>query len=390
MALHSDSPEAPAAWRDPKRLLWLLGLLIPSFPFLSWGLVAATGLHVFWWTGILVLYVIFPVVDHLIGKDSANPPDSAIAHLEQDRYYRWCTYLYLPLQYAGLVLGCWLITRGDLGLVDRIGLTFTLGGVAGIAINTAHELGHKTEALERRLSRIALAQTWYGHFYVEHNHGHHIRVATPEDPASARLGESFWRFLPRTVLGSLSSAWRLEKRRLARRGRSVWSPRNTVLGSWALSFALFTGLALAFGPGVLPYLAVQAVFGFCLLEVINYTEHYGLRRERTASGRYERCAPRHSWNSDNVASNVFLYHLQRHSDHHAHPTRRYQSLRHFDEAPEMPTGYAGMIVLAYVPPLWRRVMDPRVLAHYGGDVTRANLQPSRRARLLARYGTTAG
>ncbi|MFI1654227.1 alkane 1-monooxygenase [Streptomyces sp. NPDC020472] len=389
MALHSDTPEAPAVWRDPKRWLWLLGLLIPAFPFLSWGLVAATGLRVFWWTGILVLYVIFPVVDHLVGKDSANPPDSAIAHLEQDRYYRWCTYLYLPLQYAGLVLGCWLITRGDLALVDRIGLTFTLGGVAGIAINTAHELGHKTEALERRLSRIALAQTWYGHFYVEHNHGHHIRVATPEDPASARLGESFWRFLPRTVLGSLTSAWRLEKRRLARRGRSAWSPRNAVLGSWALSFALFTGLALAFGPGVLPYLAVQAVFGFCLLEVINYTEHYGLKRERTESGRYERCAPRHSWNSDNVASNVFLYHLQRHSDHHANPTRRYQSLRHFDEAPEMPTGYAGMIVLAYVPPLWRHVMDPRVLAHYDGDVTRANLQPSRRARLLARYGTAS-
>ncbi|WP_063759043.1 alkane 1-monooxygenase [Streptomyces globisporus] len=389
MALHSDTPEAPAVWRDPKRRLWPLGLLIPAFPFLSWGLVAATGLRVFWWTGILVLYVIFPVVDHLIGKDSANPPDSAIAHLEQDRYYRWCTYLYLPLQYTGLVLGCRLITGGDLALVDRIGLTFTLGGVAGIAINAAHELGHKTEALERRLARIALAQTWYGHFHVEHNHGHHIRVATPEDPASARLGESFWRFLPRTVLGGLTSAWRLEKRRLARRGRSAWSPRNTVLGSWALSFALFTGLALAFGPGVLPYLAVQAVFGFCLLEVINYTEHYGLKRERTASGRYERCAPRHSWNSDNVASNVFLYHLQRHSDHHAHPTRRYQSLRHFDEAPEMPTGYAGMIVLAYVPPLWRRVMDPRVLAHYDGDVTRANLQPSRRARLLARYGTAS-
>ncbi|KQX56916.1 MULTISPECIES: alkane 1-monooxygenase [unclassified Streptomyces] len=392
MALHSDPPATPptvpAVWRDPKRWLWLLGLLIPAFPFLSWGLVSATGLRVFWWTGVLVLYAVFPVVDHLIGKDSANPPDSALAHLEQDRYYRWCTYLYLPLQYAGLVLGCWLIARGDLAVVDRIGLMFTLGGVAGIAINTAHELGHKTESLERRLSRIALAQTWYGHFYVEHNHGHHIRVATPEDPASARLGESFWRFLPRTVAGSLTSAWRLEKRRLARRGRSVWSPRNTVLGSWSLSFALFAALALAFGPGVLPYLAGQAVFGFCLLEVINYTEHYGLKRQLLASGRYERCAPRHSWNSDNVASNVFLYHLQRHSDHHAHPTRRYQALRHFEEAPEMPTGYAGMIVLAYVPPLWRRVMDPRVLAHYDGDITRANLQPSRRARLLARYGTT--
>ncbi|MFE0700381.1 alkane 1-monooxygenase [Streptomyces sp. NPDC058872] len=382
----TGAPEAPVAWRDPKRHLWLLGLLIPAFPFLSWGLATATGLGVFWWTGPLVLYAVFPVVDHLIGKDAANPPDSAIARLEQDRYYRWCTFLYLPLQYAGLVLGCWLITRGDLSAVDRIGLTLTLGGVAGIAINTAHELGHKTEALERRLSRIALAQTWYGHFYVEHNHGHHVRVATPEDPASARLGEGFWRFLPRTVLGGLTSAWRLEARRLRRRGRSVWSPHNTVLNSWALSLVLFTALALAFGPGVLPYLTAQAVFGFCLLEVINYTEHYGLKRELAPSGRYERCAPRHSWNSDNVASNVFLYHLQRHSDHHAHPTRRYQSLRHFDEAPEMPTGYAGMIVLAYVPPLWRRVMDPRVLAHYDGDVTRANLQPSRRERLLARYG----
>jgi alkane 1-monooxygenase len=381
--------EARIAWRDPKRYLWLIGLIVPMFPFLAWGLVTATGHGAFWWTGAVLLYGIFPVVDHLLGKDAANPPDSVLAWLEQDRYYRWCIFLYLPVQYTGLVVGCWLLTHGGLGLPDRLGLTITLGGVAGIGINTAHELGHKKESVERWLSKIALAQTCYGHFYIEHNRGHHVRVATPEDPASARLGESFWRFLPRTVTGSLRSAWQLEKARLGRLGKGPWTPHNDVLNAWAMSLLLFGALTAAFGPGILPYLFIQAVFGFCLLEVINYTEHYGLLRERTASGRYERCAPRHSWNSDNVATNVFLYHLQRHSDHHANPTRRYQALRHFDEAPELPTGYAGMILLAYFPPLWRRVMDPRVIAHYGGDVTRANIQPSRRPALLARYGDAA-
>lgn len=373
-------------WRDPKRYLWLLGLLVPLFPFVAWGLVAATGLGVFWWTGPIVLYGIIPIVDLTAGKDSANPPLSAVAWLEQDRYYRWCTFLYLPLQYAGLVTGSWLLAHGGLSVVDKLGLTFSIGVVAGIAINTAHELGHKKESVERWLSKIALAQTLYGHFFIEHNRGHHVRVATPEDPASARLGESFYRFLPRTVLGSLQSGWELEKTRLRRGNKRVWSLRNDVINAWVMSLVLFGALVAAFGPGVLPYLLLQAVFGFCLLEVVNYIEHYGLLRQRTASGRYERCEPRHSWNSDNVTSNVLLYHLQRHSDHHANPTRRYQALRHFDQAPEMPTGYAGMIILAYVPPLWRRVMDDRLLSHYGGDVTMANIQPAKRSTVLARYG----
>ncbi len=390
MAENVRAEEAPqATWRDPKRYLWLLGLIVPLFPFVAWGLVAATGLGVLWWTGIVLLYVVFPLVDLAFGKDSSNPPEGALAWLERDRYYRWCIFMYLPVQYAGLVLGCWLLTHGSLSFPEKAALTITLGGVAGIGINTAHELGHKKESVERWLSKIALAQTWYGHFFIEHNRGHHVRVATPEDPASARLGESFWRFWPRTVHGSLVSAWHLEKVRLNRAGKRPWTLRNDVLNAWAMSLVLTAALTAAFGVGVLPCLLIQAVFGFSLLEVINYTEHYGLKREHTPSGRYERCAPRHSWNSDNVATNVFLYHLQRHSDHHANPTRRYQALRNFDEAPELPTGYAGMIVLAYVPPLWRRVMDHRVLAHYDGDVTRANIQPSKREAILARYSDAA-
>jgi alkane 1-monooxygenase len=150
---------------------------------------------------------------------------------------------------------------------------------------------------------------------------------------------------------------------------------------------LFAALVAVFGVGILPYLAIQAVFGFSLLEVVNYLEHYGLLREKREDGkRYVRTGPQHSWNSDNVSSNVLLYHLQRHSDHHAHPTRRFQALRHFDEAPELPSGYATMIVLALFPPLWRRVMDPRVIAHYEGDVTKANIHPAKRERVLRRHG----
>jgi alkane 1-monooxygenase len=384
---HSAEPElTPAAWTDSKRYAWLLGLLVPGLPFMAWALVEATGIGLLWFFGPLFVFGVMPVLDRVIGDDTANPPDSVVQWLEQDRYYRWCTYLYLPLQYASLVLACWLWSRGDLSVVESLGLALTVGCVCGIAINTAHELGHKRASVERWLSKVALAQSGYGHFFIEHNRGHHVRVATPEDPASSRLGESFYAFLPRTVTGSLKSSWGLEALRLRRGGSSPWTIENDILNAWAMTVVLFVALTATFGLSVLPWLLVQAVFGFSLLEVVNYLEHYGLLRDKREDGRYVRTAPRHSWNSNNVSSNVLLYHLQRHSDHHAHPLRRFQSLRHFDEAPELPSGYASMIVLAVLPPLWRRVMDPRVLAHYGGDVTRANIHPPRRERVLRRYG----
>jgi alkane 1-monooxygenase len=378
----------PAAWTDPKRYAWLLGLIVPSLPFLAWAGVQVTGLGAFWFFGPVLVFVIFPLLDILVGVDAENPPDSIIKWLEQDRYYRWCTYVFIPVQYAGLIFACWLWADGGLSTVDSIGLALTMGMVSGIAINTAHELGHKRADLEKWLSKVALAQSGYGHFFIEHNRGHHVRVATPEDPASSRMGESFWAFLPRTVSGSLSSAWGIERARLERMGHSVWSIPNDILQAWAMTVGLFALLAIVFGPVVLPYLLLQAVLGFSLLEVVNYLEHYGLLRGKKEDGRYERCLPQHSWNSNNVASNVLLYHLQRHSDHHANPTRRYQALRHVEEAPQLPTGYAGMIVLAWFPPLWRRVMDRRLLDHYGGDLDRANIQPRAQSKVLARYGAS--
>ncbi len=386
---HEDADPGPVSWRDGKRYAWLLGIFVPLTPFAGWGLVEATGWGGFWFLAPFIVFVVFPLLDLLIGLDPANPPESVLMWLEQDRYYRWITYLFIPVQYVGLVFACWQWSQGGLAVWESIGLMLTIGTVGGVAINTAHELGHKRQRMERWLSRIALAQTGYGHFFIEHNRGHHVRVATPEDPASARMGESFWFFLPRTVHGSLRSAWGIETARLDRLGASHFGPRNDILTAWGMTVLLFAALTAAFGPVVLPYLFGQAVFGFCLLEVVNYLEHYGLLRQKLGNGRYERCRAEHSWNNNNVASNVLLFHLQRHSDHHAHPTRRYQALRHKDEAPQLPTGYAGMIVLAWFPPVWRRVMDPRLLAHYDGDVTRANLAPRARRRLIARHGKPA-
>ena len=386
---HEHVEVNPAEWTDGKRYAWLLGIVVPLSPFFAFLYWSLTGIGAFWFIGPLLVFVIFPLLDMAIGMDSTNPPDSVLKFLEQDRYYRWCTYLFIPIQLGGLIFASWLWSSGDLNLIESIGLALTMGVVGGIAINTAHELGHKRANSEKWLSRVALAQTGYGHFFIEHNRGHHVKVATPEDPASSRLGESFWAFLPRTVVGSLRSAWGIEVARLDRLEERHFSRHNDVLTAWAMTIALFAGLALVFGPVVLPFLLIQAVIGFSLLEVVNYLEHYGLLRQKREDGRYERCMPEHSWNSNNVASNVLLYHLQRHSDHHANPTRRYQALRHVEEAPQLPTGYAGMIVLAWFPPLWRRVMDPRLLDHYDGDVSRANIQPRKLGRVLGRYGRAA-
>lgn len=380
-----EEPRTEQPWRDRKRLLWLLGLAVPLLPFGGWHLFRSTGLSVFLWMGPIWILGVIPLLDWIVGEDRSNAPDSAMEHLEQNHFYRWCTYLYLPLQFAGLVWGTWVVSHYSLSWSEVLGFATTIGAVGGIGIANAHELGHKRDDLERWLSRVVLAQTFYGHFYVEHNRGHHSRVATPEDPASSRLGESFWAFLPRTVAGGLRSGWGLEKGRLARHDTGPWSVHNKILQAWAMSVALFGTLIGVFGVKVVPFLVIQAVFGFSLLEVVNYLEHYGLLRQKLANGRYERCMPRHSWNSNHVASNVFLYNLERHSDHHANPTRRYQMLRHFEEAPQLPSGYGLMLGIAYIPPLWRKVMDKRVLAMYDGDVTKANIQPTKREKVLAKY-----
>jgi alkane 1-monooxygenase len=373
--------QAPAVgWKEPRRYLWLLAAGVPAFVFAAWLGVQATGFGALWWAGPLLAFGVIPVVDHMLGPDAENPSDSVLAWLESDPFYRRATYLYLPNQYLSLLFACWLWSGGGwltMTRADKVGLMATVGLIGGLAINAAHELGHTRERTERCLSKVALAQTCYGHFFVEHNRGHHVRVATAEDPATARLGESLYAFIPRSVIGGVRSAWKLEASRLAKTGKSRWSLDNDVLNAWLLSVALFTVLSVWFGAVVLPWLAGQAIIGFCLLETVNYMEHYGLRRQRLPSGRYERVRPAHSWNSSTLLTNILLFHLQRHSDHHANPLRPYQVLRHVDGAPQLPCGYSAMLLLALVPPLWRRTMDPRVADFYRHDNRLAALKPQR-------------
>ena len=376
---------ADAAWTDGKRYLWLLSPMIPVLALIAlWGF-QTTGWSWLAWGGPILVYGVIPLLDWLVGEDHNNPPESAVAKLEGDLYYRVIVYAYIPTQVLATIYGAWLVAQGGLSTFQLIGLIFTVGTINGIAINPAHELGHKKETLDRWLAKITLAPVAYGHFYVEHTRGHHKNVATPDDPASSKMGESFWAFLPRTMIGSLRSAWSIEKERLARLGKSPWSLDNDNLQAWAMTVVFFSAITAWLGAGVLPFLLLQAFFGASLLEVINYIEHYGLLRLKGKDGRYERCAPKHSWNSNHIVTNLFLYQLQRHSDHHANPTRRFQALRHFDESPQLPAGYASMLIPAYIPWLWFRQMDPRVVAHHQGDLSKANLYPPKREALLQRW-----
>lgn len=386
MASARAESAGPKRWVDGKRYLWLLGALTITLPLNAAHLALLTGIHLFWWFGPIFVFGIIPVLDYLIGDDSSNPPDDVVPTLEKERYYRRIVYLATLIEYVSFLGAVWIVGTHALAWYDYLGFALSLGAATGVSINTAHELGHKTDPFERWLAKITLAPVAYGHFFVEHNRGHHVRVATPPDPASARYGESFWRFLPRTVFGSIGSAWRLEKERLARLGKSPWTWRNEVLHSWAMTVVLWGAVIAVFGKVVVPFLLIQAAYGASLLEVVNYLEHYGLGRKQLANGRYERCQPEHSWNSNRIVTNLFLYQLQRHADHHANPTRSYQALRHFDTAPQLPSGYATMIMFAYVPPLWFRVMNPRVVAHYRGDMTHSNIRPAIRERVLAQFG----
>jgi alkane 1-monooxygenase len=383
-----DSDLGKIEYRDKKRYLWMLSVFLPLFPLLGVLLYFYTGSE--WTLGIPLLfsYLCIPVLDGLFGSDTNNPPEAVVPLLEQDRYYRLLTYATVPLHFVTLIILAWFVTVQDISSWAVLAVAITAGAYSGLGINTAHELGHKKTRLEQNLAKFALAVPAYGHFCVEHNRGHHRHVATPNDPASARMGESIYAFMLREIPGGFRRGWLQEAERLQRKGLNVWSRHNVVLQSYAISVILQGGLILVFGWIMLPFLAVHNFWAWFQLTSANYIEHYGLLRQKLPSGAFERCQPHHSWNANYVFSNVVLFQLERHSDHHANSSRRYQSLRNFDDIPELPNGYFGMYLLAYIPWLWYWVMDMRVLAlpHIQGDLSLVNIQPSRRDAILARYG----
>ena len=385
--LQKASEQQAKKWKDTKRYKWLLS---PALPVIGMAALAAYAvapkkLRALAWAGPILVHGVIPALDRLIGEDTSNPPESAIKELENDKYYNLIAKAFIPSQYALTIMGAWLATRKNVPMLDRIGLTASVGALNGIAIVTGHELGHKHESHNRIGAMLALAPTFYTHFAVEHNFGHHKRVSTPEDPASSRLGESFWKFLPRTVIGGFKSAVEIETKRLERKGKGFWCMENELLQGWAIT-AGFVGVTTAIcGKGAIPFLVAQGAYGASLLEVVNYIEHYGLLRQKDENGKYERTMPEHSWNSNYVVTNLVIYQLQRHSDHHAYPMRSFQALRHFEDSPQLPGGYASMLLPAYIPSWWSALMDQRVVDHYNGDITKANIDPERREEFLAKY-----
>lgn len=386
---HADTAANEAApetsYTDDKRHWWWLPLFVAVSPILGIYLTGMTGHEIYTWFTPLLWYVALPIADAIVGRDARNPPDVAIPALEADRYYRFLVYASIPLFYVTWIVGAWAVATQDYGWAGYLGVSFAVALTNGLALVVGHEVGHKTNRLEKRLAQIVLAVPAYGHFSAEHNRGHHKDVATPDDPATSRFGESLYRFVLREIPGALSRAWHDEKVRLARNGKSAWSPSNELLQSFVITALLYGGALIWLGPAIVPFMLISTFWGWQFLSTSNYIEHYGLLRQKLPDGRYERCRPEHSWNADHVISNLMLFHLQRHSDHHARPTRRYQALRS-DKAPELPSGYPLCFTLAYIPPLWRAVMDRRVLEVYGGDITKVNIDPRKREKILARYG----
>lgn len=319
-----------------------------------------------WYSGAAILFVfgVVPLLDAWVGRDARNPEASPSAS-------RW--HFDVPLVtwvIVQLLVEVWLVARTShaITIASRLDVSSVLAIVSlglmtgGIGITIAHELMHRPQRWARALAELLMSSVAYAHFCIEHVHGHHRNVATPEDPASSRLGESLWAFLPRTVVGGFASAWGIEAERMRRAGRPALHPSNRMLRYAAVQAVVIGLLAATLGAvGVAVYLA-QAAVAIAMLEIVNYVEHYGLVRARGAEGRYERVAPRHSWNANHRVSNWLLFNLQRHSDHHYLASRPYDALRHHDDVPQLPAGYATMVLLALVPPLWRRVMDPRVAA----------------------------
>jgi alkane 1-monooxygenase len=376
---------AGAPYRDRKRAAWLLSLLVP--------LLAGAGPVLYLWRAdprllwlpLLLVYAVLPLLDLLIGEDRSNPPEHAVPALEAERYYRFITYALVPMLWACLVFAAWFVASRALPWHGWLAMVLATGVVGGFCINVGHELGHKRSGFERALAKLVLAPTGYGHFYVEHNRGHHRDVATPADPASSRMGESIYRFVLREMPGGWRRAFALERARMRSLGRRWWSLHNDIVQTGLVTAALWLALTWWLGAGILPFLLLASFWANFQLSSANYIEHYGIARLCDADGRYEACRPCHSWNSNHLVSNWALFHLQRHSDHHAHAARRYQSLRTFDGIPQLPCGYFGMFLLAYVPPLWFRVMDGRLLRLVDGDVRRINFDPRRRDALIADY-----
>jgi alkane 1-monooxygenase len=369
-----------------KRYGFLLSWAPPVLLILSGWFAYGTGEGSWLWLLVIAGFVGIPIADQIVGRDNSNPAPSAEESLKSDRFYTRIMYINVVLHWTAFVFMAWVVATLDTAWYFLVGGMLSAGVSNGFSIVTGHEMGHKIMDPRQTLAaRILLACSGFGQYTLHHNADHHNHVATPRDHSSARMGESIYRFFPREVIGTMRSTWSLEKARLKRKGRGVWSLANKTLQSAILTVVSYAALILILGPIMVLYLAIASIFAWWLLSSASYVEHYGLLRQKDVDGNYEACNAQHSWNSNYLVSNLIMLQVQRHSDHHLRPSVPYQVLEMDSNMPMLPKGYPAMFLLAAVPPLWFAIIDPLLVRWADNDLDKINIDPRNRQRLYAKY-----
>jgi len=334
-------------------------LMAFSIPFMAFTGLYFKGLWL--WLTPIYTFVLLPVLEVIFPVDPENLSSEDTENRLKNKLFDWLLYLNVPLVFALLVFAFNTLAAYPLKLFEYVGLIFSVGIVLGVnGINVAHELGHRQASRERFLGKALLLPSFYMHFYIEHNFGHHLHAATPEDPATARYNQSVYSFWVTSTFRQYFSAWRIQNQLLKRQKLGFFSFKNDLLFYLFFEFMYLAVVFYIWGSSALVLAILVGVVGFLLLETVNYIEHYGLLRFKTKSGRYERVKEIHSWNSNHVVGRIVLYELTRHSDHHFKSSKKYQVLDCHENSPQLPFGYPTSMVLSLVPPLWFKIMNQRV------------------------------
>lgn len=316
-----------------------------------------------YWSFITPVYafLLIPALELLLPVNTTNFEGKEREDRLKNMLFDWLLYLNIPLVFGLFYFSLHELATSSYETYELTGIIISLGIVLGTnGINVAHELGHRAKSYERILGKLLLLPSLYMHFYIEHNYGHHLHAATKEDPATAKYNQSVYSFWVTSVTRQYINAWVLQRKLLRSENRGVFSLYNDMLWYTLIQFIHLSFIYYFFGASVLLYALLAALVGFLLLETVNYIEHYGLIRKKLPSGRYERVREVHSWNSNHVMGRIILYELTRHSDHHFKSSKKYQILDYHDSSPQMPFGYPTSMVLSFLPPLWFKIMNPRI------------------------------
>jgi alkane 1-monooxygenase len=369
-----------------KKYWYLLTLVPPFLGILMASYILKTGEGLISLLPLAVFYILIPAADHIFGKDHFNPSKKQEEEYINDSYYVNLLCLSAALYWVAIGMVTYAVCTITLPWYHLLAAMLSVGVMHAGTFTLSHELGHKMiDKKQSFFAKLAIASMGYAHFNIEHNKGHHKDVSTPEDPASSRMGESLYKFARRELPGAAVRGWKLEADRLKRINKPIFSKDNEILQCLSITVIGFTTLIMISGIAALPFLLITSLLGWFQLTQANYIEHYGLLRQKLENGRYERCQPKHSWNSNYRFSNLITVHLQRHSDHHAHPTRAYQVLRDYDDAPALPSGYPLCMAMSMIPRVWFAIMDQRVANWAEGDMDLVNMDADKRGELFQRY-----